>query len=148
MGQATPIVTAAPVAWPGAAAPLAEMQEADGPEAQMFLDVGNPAAGDNIHVGKYMIEGLAFDGAADEGAGIERIDIFFDDRDTGGVLIGSAELGVPNPVTDDPQLSDAGWRAQVTIPRSMLGPRTLFVYALSSVTGGELVAAIPVVVVR
>jgi hypothetical protein len=114
----------------------------------MFLDVGNPAAGDHIHVGKYVIEGLAFDRAADKGAGIERIDIFVDDRETGGVLIGSAELGVPNPVSDDPQLSDAGWKALVTIPRSMLGPRTLFVYALSATTGGELVQAIPVVVVR
>jgi hypothetical protein len=113
----------------------------------MFLDVGNPAAGDSIHVGRYMIEGIAFDRAADQGVGIERVDIFLDDRDTGGVLIGSGALGVPNPVPDDPELSGAGWQARVTIPRAMLGAHTMFVYALSAVTGGEAVVTIPVLVV-
>jgi hypothetical protein len=44
-------------------------------------------------------------------------------------------------------LSDAGWTAQVTIPRTMMGAHTLFVHALSAVTGGELVVGIPVTVV-
>src|SRR6266566_9842388 len=112
--------------------------------AQMYLDVGNPAAGDSVHVGRYMIEGIAFDRAADEGAGIERIDLFLDNRDTGGVLIGSGQMGSPSLVSTDPDLSDAGWTAQVTIPRALIGGHTLFVYALSAATGGELVVGIPI----
>jgi hypothetical protein len=50
-------------------------------------------------------------------------------------------------VPEDPQLADAGWIAQVTIPRSMMGSHTLFVHALSAVTGGELVVGVPVTIV-
>jgi hypothetical protein len=132
-----------------AAEPMPEVMPASvNLAAQMYLDVGNPAPADTVHVGRYMIEGIAFDSAAEQGAGIERIDIFLDNRDTGGVLIGSAQMGAPSPVPADPQLSDAGWNAQVTIPRALMGPHTLFVYALSAITGGELVVGIPVTVVR
>ena len=113
----------------------------------MFRDVGNQSAGDTIHVGRYMIEGIAFDRAADQGVGTERVEIFLEDRDTGGVLIGSGALGAPSPVPDDPALSDAGWTSQVTIPRNKTGLRTMFVYALSAITGGEVVVGIPVLVV-
>jgi len=116
--------------------------------AQMYLEVSNPSAGDSVHVGRYMMEGIAFDRAAEQGAGIERVDIFLDDRDTGGVLIGSGQMGAASPVPDDPQLSDAGWRAQVTVPRNMVGGHTLFVYTMSAITGGELVVGIPIIVVR
>jgi hypothetical protein len=128
-------------------APSAEMATPESKAAQMYLDVGNPASGDAVHVGRYIIEGIAFDRAAEQGAGIERIDIFLDNRDTGGVLIGSGQLGVSSPVPADPELSDAGWSAQVTIPRTLMGARTLFVYALSAITGGELVVGIPIAVV-
>ena len=128
-------------------APSAEMPAPENLAAQMYLDVGNPSSADTVHVGRYTIEGIAFDRAADQGAGIERIDIFLDNRDTGGLLIGTGQMGAPNPVPSDPELSDAGWTAQVTIPRSMMGPHTLFVHALSAVTGGELVVGVPVTVV-
>ena len=128
-------------------APVAEMPAAENLAAQMYLDVGNPSSADTVHVGHYMIEGIAFDRAADQGAGIERIDIFLDNRDTGGVLIGSGHTGASSLVPEDPQLADAGWTAQVTIPRSMMGSHTLFVHALSAVTGGELVVGVPVIIV-
>ncbi len=63
------------------------------------------------------------------------------------MLIGSGHTGASSLVPEDPQLADAGWIAQVTIPRSMMGPHTLFVHALSAVTGGELVVGVPVTVV-
>ena len=138
---------AEPVSQADEEAPAAEMPAPENLAAQMFLDVGNPSPGDTLHVGRYMIEGIAFDRAAEQGAGIERIDIFLDNRDTGGLLIGTAQMGAPSPVPDDPQLSDAGWNAQVTIPRAMVGGHTMLVYALSAITGGELVVGVPVTVV-
>jgi hypothetical protein len=132
---------------PAEEAPTAEAATPENLAAQMYLDVGNPASGDTVHVGRYMIEGIAFDRAAEQGAGIERIDIFLGNRDTGGVLIGTGHMGAPGPVPADPQLSDAGWNAQVTIPRAMMGPHTIFVYALSTITGGELVIGLPVTLV-
>jgi hypothetical protein len=110
----------------------------------MFLDVGNPSPGDSIHVGSFHVEGIAFDRAADEGPGIEHIDVFLDDRDAGGTLIGRGVLGAPNPVPDDPDLAGAGWTAQVTLTSKMTGQHTLFFYALSAVTGEELVIGVPV----
>jgi len=132
---------------PGDEAPSADEPAPNNLAAQMYLDVGNPSSGDTVHVGRYMIEGIAFDRAAEQGAGIERIDIFLDNRDTGGVLIGSGQMGAPSPVPTDPELGDAGWTAQVTIPRMLTGGHTLFVYALSAITGGELTIGIPVSVV-
>src|SRR5258708_34862557 len=115
--------------------------------AQMYLEVSNPSGGDTIHVGAYMMEGMAFDRAADQGAGLERVDIFLEDRNTGGVLIGSGQMAAPSPVPDDPQLSEAGWSAHVIVPRNMVGGHTMFVYTMSAITGGELVVGIPITVV-
>jgi len=112
--------------------------------SQMFLDVGNPVAGDTIHVGRIWIEGIAFDRAAEEGQGIERIDVFLEDRDQAGALIGRAVLGIETPAADDPPLANSGWIAEVSLTGRMTGPHTLFFYALSSVTGEELIVGVPV----
>jgi hypothetical protein len=115
--------------------------------ARMFFNVGNPSPGDDVHVGDVMIEGMAFDRAAEQGHGIMRVDVFLEDRDTGGIFIGQAQLGMPNPAPEEPQLSNAGWRARVTIP-SIMGPRTMFFYAHSDTTGGEMVVKIPITIVQ
>jgi hypothetical protein len=112
--------------------------------SQMFLDVGNPTPGDTIHVGRIWIEGIAFDRAAEEGQGIERIDVFLGDRDQAGTLIGRAALGIETPAADDPRLANSGWTAEVSLTRRMTGAHTLFFYALSAVTGEELVVGVPV----
>src|ERR1700716_1157344 len=70
--------------------------------SRMYFDVGNPSTGDSIHVGGFLIEGIAFARAADQGPGIERIEVFIDDRDTGGTIVGHGVLGAPSPVPDDP----------------------------------------------
>jgi hypothetical protein len=141
------IAAAEPPAQADEEAPSGDMPAPNNLAAQMYLDIGNPSSGDTVHVGRYMIEGIAFDRAAEQGAGIERIEIFLDNRDTGGVLIGTGQMGSSVLVPEDPQLSDAGWNAQVTIPRTLTGAHTIFVHALSAITGGELVVGIPVVVV-
>jgi hypothetical protein len=112
--------------------------------SQMYFDVGNPSSGDTLHVGAFLIEGIAFDRAADEGPGIESIEVFVDDRDTGGMLVGRGVLGAPSPVPDDPDLAGAGWTARVTLTSKMTGPHTMFFYALSGVTGEEMVVTVPV----
>ena len=112
--------------------------------SRMYFDVGNPSMGDTIHVGGFLIEGIAFDRAADQGSGIERIDVFLDDRDTGGMVVGHGVLGAPSPVPDDPELAGSGWTARVMLTSKMTGPHTMFFYALSEVTGEELVVTVPV----
>ncbi len=115
--------------------------------SKMYFDVGNPSPGDTIHVGALAIEGIAFDGASDESPGIERIDIFIEDRDAAGTLIGHGVPGAPSPTADDPDLANSGWTARVMLTSRMTGPHTMFFYALSAVTGEELVVAVPVRVV-
>jgi hypothetical protein len=101
----------------------------------VMLDVGNPAPGATIHVGGYVIEGMAFDREANEGTGIDRIDIFLDNRDTGGIMLGGAAFGTDNL-----------WHAMVNLPTNMTGLHTLFFFAHSTATGSETVVTIPVVV--
>jgi hypothetical protein len=115
--------------------------------SRMYFEVGNPSTGDSIHVGRFLIEGIAFDRAADDGPGIEHIDVFLDDRDSGGTLVGRGVLGAPSPVPDDPELAGSGWTARVMLTSRMTGSHTMFFYALSGVTGEELIVTIPVHVV-
>jgi len=136
-----------PVAMDGpqfASVPTVAQADEEGGASKMFLDVGNPGSGDTIHVGAMVLQGIAFDRAAEEGAGIDHIDVFLDDRDAGGMLIGHAVMGAPSPVPDDPDLAGAGWSAQVTLTSKMTGPHTMFFYALSGVTGEEMVVGVPV----
>jgi hypothetical protein len=143
-----PQLAAEPVEQPGQMpAGEAAMAEEQPATSQLFLDVGNPSPGDTIHVGGLIIEGIAFDRAADESPGIDHIDVFIDDRDAGGMLIGHGTLGAPNPVPDDPALAGSGWNAEVMLSNRMTGPHTLFFYALSAATGEEIVVTIPVQVV-
>jgi hypothetical protein len=119
-------------------------QEEENAASQMYFDVGNPSPGDTIHVGGLKIEGIAFDRTADESPGIERVDIFLEDRDQAGTLIGHAAVGVPTPAADDPELANSGWNAEVMLTRHMTGPHTMFFYAMSGVTGEEIIIAVPV----
>jgi hypothetical protein len=139
----TPVVSETPAETPPEAVPA----PADQAPSQMFLDVGNPSAGDTVHVGGYMIEGIAFDRAADQGPGIDHIDVFLDDRDGGGTLIGHAVLGASTPAADDPALAGSGWTAEITLSNKMTGPHTMFFYALSGVTGEEMVVGVPIRIV-
>jgi hypothetical protein len=78
------------------------------------------------------MRGVAFDPQAGQGSGIDRVQLFLEDRNKGGAHLGDASLG--GSITN-------GWEIVVTLPP---GPHNLFVYARSSQTGLESVAAIPV----
>jgi len=99
------------------------------------VDVSNPSPGDTIHAGGYVIDGVAFDKAAQSGSGVDRIEIFLDSRDSGGMFLTQATPGADNT-----------WHAIVPLPTNQTGQHTLFFYAHSSVTGQEAVVSIPVTI--
>ena len=92
----TPATTTAPMATTPAASTTPAMTTtttAMAPSASTItLQVGNPSPGDTVHVGGLNISGAAWDKAATTGSGIDRIDIFLDDRDSGGMLLTEANL--------------------------------------------------------
>jgi hypothetical protein len=112
-----PQATSSPAAAPSPSAPV--------------LDVANPHPNDRIPA-HLDVRGVAYDPQASQGSGIDRVQLFLEDREKGGTHLGDASLGgsIPN-----------GWEIVVTLPS---GPHNLFVYARSSQTGLESVASIPV----
>jgi hypothetical protein len=117
---ASPATTTAPVA------PTSSL-------SSITLDVENPASGDTVHVGGYVIDGMAVDKAAQNGSGIDRIEIFLDNRDAGGTILTEATPGSANM-----------WHAIVPLPANQTGLHALFVYAHSAATGQEAVVNVPV----
>jgi hypothetical protein len=122
---------------PGAAttSPTAPTTSASPSASTVTLEVGNPSPGDTIHVGGYSLEGTAFDRGAQTGNGIDRIDIFLDNRDDGGLLLGGAAFGQNNV-----------WHATVTLPSNQTGLHSLVFYAHSASTGSETVVSVPVTI--
>src|SRR5205814_8372782 len=77
-----------------------------------YVAVANPAPGDSLAVGGLDIQGKAFDPLAtpDQGAGIDRIEVFLEDRDRCGLHLGDARWGVPNAAAaPGSQFPFAGW---------------------------------------
>lgn len=103
----------------------------------IILSVGNPSPGDQIKVGAISISGDAMDKAAGAGNGIDRIDIFLDNRDAGGLFLGGAQLG-----------PSSFWQATVTLPNNQTGLHELWFYAHSSVTGATETASVAVTIVK
>jgi hypothetical protein len=101
------------------------------PPAPPILDVANPHPNDRIPAGLDM-RGVAYDPLAAQGSGIDRVQLFLEDREKGGTHLGDANLGTS--ITN-------GWEIVVSVPP---GPHNLFVYARSSETGLESVVSIPV----
>jgi hypothetical protein len=74
-----------------------------------------------------------------QGIGVDRIDVFLDDRDEGGTFLASALLA------DAPEGGPAGtWSVTVELPENMRGLHTLWFYAHSTMTGEEITHQIPV----
>ena len=99
------------------------------------FEVGNPSPDDTIHVGGYVIEGTASDSAAKQGTGIDRIEVFLDSREEGGMLIGQGSFG-----------SGTTWSATVELPDNQTGVHSLFFYAHSTASDKEIVESVPVTV--
>jgi hypothetical protein len=105
--------------------------------SSIVLEVGNPSPGDTILSGAYNMVGRAFDKTATSGSGIDRVDVFLDSRDEGGLFLGEAST-VNNNV----------WSVTVTLPNNNLGLHNLTVYAHSSVNGAQQTEVIPITVVQ
>jgi polysaccharide biosynthesis protein PslG len=134
-----PVPSAPVIARPaanGAAAPAAALPAIIQPGPSLVLSVGNPQPNDSLPRGKYVMQGLAFDRAASNGSGIDRVSVFVDDRDAGGQHVGDAVLGQPVAT---------GFSATIDLSRAS-GAHTLFVYARSSVTGKEAIVNFPVTI--
>jgi hypothetical protein len=101
--------------------------------AAPFLQLANPSAGDLLPSGDLFIDGVAYDLSSTSGAGIDRVELFLDSRDNGGLLIGS---GVP--------ASDRSFHIKAKIAGISNGGHNFVVYARSSLTGQESVASVPV----
>ncbi|HYR16119.1 MAG TPA: hypothetical protein VEQ67_18165, partial [Mycobacterium sp.] len=123
---------------PSVAAPsiVAALPPTTQPGPSLVLSVANPQPNDLLPRGKYVMQGLAFDRAANTGSGVDKVSVFVEDRDAGGQLVGDAILGQPGATgfTVTADLSRAG------------GGHTLFVYARSSVSGRETAVSVPIVV--
>jgi hypothetical protein len=128
------------------AAPFAPLAPAIQPGP--YIAVNNPSPGDILPAGGLAMQGKAFDPAAsvDQATGVDRVQVFLEDRDRGGMYLGDARLGTPNlAAAPGSQFSLAGWEITVTLPT---GNHILFVYARSSVTDKESTVSIPVRVGR
>jgi hypothetical protein len=104
--------------------------------ASPVLDLANPAPGAVLATGDVVIEGVAFDPAATDGTGIDRVEVFLDSRDSGGLSLGSAvpgENGVANP---------RAFRITADVPANTSGGHSIVAYAHSSVTGQEAVVTV------
>jgi hypothetical protein len=123
---------------PSVAAPsiVAALPPTTQPGPSLVLSVANPQPNDLLPRGKYVMQGLAFDRAANTGSGVDKVSVFVEDRDAGGQLVGDAILGQPGATgfTVTADLSRAG------------GGHTLFVYARSSVSGRETIVSFPIVI--
>lgn len=109
------------------------------------LEVANPSAGAMVTPGSLMIQGVAFDPTAATGTGVDRVSVFLDDRDGGGLFLGDATLGMPNVMTSQPaQFAGAGWALTTPALKGVGDSHMLCVYARSSVTGQETEMEIPI----
>ncbi len=132
---ARPIEATRPVAAPAPPPPpAAALPATTQPGPSLVLSVGNPQPGDLVPRGRLVMQGLAFDRAASQGSGVDKVSVFLDDRDTGGQHLGDATLGQPNA---------AGFTISADFSRAS-GKHTLFAYARSSVTGREAVLSFPI----
>jgi hypothetical protein len=101
------------------------------------VNVIAPPARASIVSGPYSVSGTAYDPAASSGSGVDRVQIFLDSRESGGMWLGNATLGSPG---------QNGWQANISLPSNNTGVHAIFVYARSSVSGKETVVSIPVIV--
>jgi hypothetical protein len=124
------------------------------------LEVENPAPGDLLPVGGYVMSGFAFDPttAADQGSGISSVQVFLDDPNQGGFIVGQTGADTSPRIGNGfglasarasafgERFANAGFHLTVQIPPSASGSQhAVFVLALSR-TGRVGSIAIPVIV--
>jgi hypothetical protein len=115
--------------------PVISITQGQGP----VLQLANPNAYDVLSRGPLLVSGVAFDPASTNGAGVNIVDYFLDDRDAGGTpLGGNAVPGNVNPAF--PRV----YNTVITIPATANGQHNIVAYAQSNVTGLETKVSVPV----
>jgi hypothetical protein len=111
------------------------------------LVVENPNPGDMLPLGKLDMQGVAFDPEATTGTGVDRVSVYLDNRDEGGLFLGNATLGAPNTMPSQAdQFTTAGWTLTTPALTGVGDGHMLFIYARSDVTGQESIVKIPVTI--
>jgi hypothetical protein len=109
------------------------------------LDLANPSPGDMLMPGGYEIQGVAFDPRAQQDAGIDRVSVFLDSRDAGGIDLGNVTPGLSNAALETSGLAGPdSFNLIVTLP-NVVGAHNLVAYARSSTTGQETAVSVPIV---
>jgi hypothetical protein len=108
--------------------------------------LGNPQPGDTLLTGVALnMAGIAFEPASTSGSGIASVTVYLGDRDAGGMSLGTALLGQPNPQAPaGSQFATAGFTLRTPSIPTGSGGRTIFVYARSAVTNLEAVLEVPI----
>jgi hypothetical protein len=123
------------------------------------LEVENPAPGDLVPAGGYTMGGFAFDPTISpgQGSGISNVQVFLDDPNQGGAVIGGTTassvagvtgFGLPSEraAAFGDQFANSGFHMTVQIPFSAVGtPHAMFVVALSS-AGRVGTVAVPIII--
>jgi hypothetical protein len=111
---------------------------------QIILE--NPSPGDTLLSGTQVVmNGIAYDTGSTSGPGISSVTIYLGARDQGGLALGTALLGQPNPtVPPDSPYASAGFSLRTPALPSGSGARSIFVYARSLVGNAEAVLEVPV----
>jgi hypothetical protein len=140
--QQAATATATPAPTTAAAAQPACVNTSQG----LQLVLGNPQPGDTLLSGVPVnMSGIAFDAASTSGSGISSVTVYLGDRDAGGLSLGIALLGQPNPQAPaGSQFATAGFTLRSPNLPAGSGGRSVFVYARSAITNVERVLEVPV----
>jgi hypothetical protein len=145
VASAEPAQQASPTATPAAAAtaiPVSCVSSRQG--VQIVLQ--NPQPGDTLLSGTSVVmSGIAYDPASTSGPGILSVRIYLGDRSAGGLNLGTATLGQPNPqAAAGSQFASAGFTLRTPTLPAGSGGRSIFVYAQSAISPAEGVLEVPV----
>jgi hypothetical protein len=117
---------ASPAAAAGAASPAAAAAATTGGPT---IKLDNPKSGDMLPVGDTIVYGST-------SGGVDRVDIFSDNRDAGGIFMGGGAPG-----------ADGRFAIKITVNANQSGGHTLFAYGKSTASGREAATSVPVFLV-
>ena len=128
------------------AAPTATAIPCSTAPAGVVVVLENPAPGDTLLSGTQVVmNGIAYDSRSTSGPGIASVTIYLGARDAGGLSLGTATLGQPNPaVAAGSPLATAGFTLRSSVLPAGSGSRTLFVYARALQDNTEGVLEVPI----
>jgi heat shock protein HslJ len=124
-----------------AARPLqAQIEEpvATAPDCEIQLSLSSPGAGATEVPLSVIMSGTALDVSTLQGTGISQVQAFLGSRDEGGDFLGDANF------VADSQIGE--WNLLARFPDNAVGPRTLFIYGQSAISGMEASLGVPITI--